>query len=322
MRKIEFIYRIGSIFFLLSAVSNVYAQEFKGPITVLVPFAAGGTVDIAARQLSKDIGGQLKRPILVDNRGGGGGTIAVAALARANPDGNTIMFDHMGITFDAALYEKLPYDSKLDIIPVAYIGATPNVLVITNSLPVNNIQEFIAYAKKRPSMVNYGSGGIGSAGHLAMETFQAATNTKLTHVPYKGSGPAITDLIGGQIQAMLMTMAAIKPYIDSGQVRALATSGAIRSPALPNLPTLKESGLKDFVYAPWYGVFAPAKTPASTLNQLHDAVNFSIQIPENREKLAQQGLELKALTRAQFQDIYNTDLEFWGSTIRKLNIKN
>lgn len=322
MKIIKVTYCLSLAFFIFVVIQPSFAQENKGPITVLIPFAAGGTVDIAARQLSKDIGARMKRPILVDNRGGGGGTIAVAALARSNPDGSTIMFDHMGVTFDAALYEKLPYDSKNDITPVAYIGLTPNVLVVTNSLPVRNVQEFIAYVKNNPGSVNYGSGGIGSAGHLAMETFQSATNTKLTHVPYKGSGPAITDLISGQIQVMLMTIAAIKPYIDSGQVRALATSGPTRSPALPRLPTLKESGIKDFVYAPWYGVFAPAKVTPLILDQIHDAVNFAIQNPENREKLAQQGLELKVLTKTEFQDIYFKDLDYWSLVIKKLGIKN
>lgn len=322
MKQFTVFLHFSFIAFILGAVQTATAQNGKSPLTILVPFAAGGTVDITARQLSKDISAQLNRPVLVDNRGGGGGIIAVAALARANPDGNTIMFDHMGITFHASLHEKLPYDSKTDVIPVAYIGTTPNVLVVTNSLPVKNIPEFIAYVKSHPGVVNYGSGGIGSAGHLAMEIFQAATNTKLTHVPYKGSGPAITDLISGQIQVMLMTIAAIKPYIDSGQVTALATSGAVRSPALPKLPTLSESGIRDFVYAPWYGAFAPAKTSSTTLNQIHAAINIAIQDPENREKLAQQGLESKTMSRAEFQTIYNADLDRWGTIIKKLNIKN
>jgi tripartite-type tricarboxylate transporter receptor subunit TctC len=170
--------------------------------------------------------------------------------------------------------------------------------------------------------LNYGSGGIGSAGHIAMESFQAATNTSMIHIPYKGSGPAITDLISGQIQAMLMTIAAIKPYIDAGQVRALATSGENRSAALPTLPTLSEAGLKNFSYAPWYGVFVPAKTPIATINQLHDAFNLSIQNPVNKTKLAQLGLETKPLTKSEFQDIFYSDLNRWGQIIRKLNIKN
>jgi tripartite-type tricarboxylate transporter receptor subunit TctC len=317
-----FSFSIKTLLFTLCIWSNFINAQSNKVVTVLVPFAAGGTVDIAARQLSVDIGQSLGKSVIIENRGGGGGTIAVAALARANPDGSVMMFDHMGITFDQALYDNLPYNTKTDIIPLAYIGATPNVLVVTNKLPVKDIREFIAYARNNPNKLNYGSGGVGSAGHIAMETFQVATNTTMTHVPYKGSGPAITDLISGQIQAMLMTIASIKPYIDAGQVRALATSGETRSVALPNLPTLNEAGLKNFNYSPWYGAFVPAKTPTQTIHQLHEAINQSIENPVNKAKLSQLGLEVKPISRDAFQKMFNADLVKWEQVIKKMNIKN
>lgn len=305
---------------LLSFAGLSSAQTSK-TTTIIVPFATGGTVDIVARQLAPDLGKSLGDNIIVDNKGGAGGTIATAKLATSNADGKTIMFHHMGFVFNPALYEKLPFDTRKDIIPVADIGVTPNVLVVTNSLPTKNITEFLAYARKNPGKINYGSGGVGSAGHLAMEMFEDAGNFQATHVPYKGSGPAITDLISGQIQAMLMTIASIKPYIDSGQVRALATSGLARTPSLPTLPTLNESGLKGFSFEPWYGVFAPAKTPQKTLEQINAAVNEALKNPENQAKLAGQGLEVKPMTMPQFAAMVDADLANWDKVIKRLNIK-
>jgi tripartite-type tricarboxylate transporter receptor subunit TctC len=307
--------------FLICVIGNpVFAQTGK-VTTIIVPFAAGGTVDIVARQLSLDLGNNLGDSIVIDNRGGAGGTIATAKLATSTPDGKAIMFHHMGFVFNPALYEKLPFDTRKDIIPVADIGVTPNVLVVTNKFPAKTVAEFLAYARANPQKINYGSGGVGSAGHLAMEMFQEVGNFHATHVPYKGSGPAITDLISGQIQAMLMTIAAIKPYIDSGQVRAIATSGLVRTPSLPSVPTLNESGLKGFSYEPWYGVFAPAKTPVKTLDQIHSAVNEALKNPENQAKLAGQGLEVKPMTRQQFANMVDSDLDKWSKVIKKLNIK-
>lgn len=306
--------------FLLSIAGLSSAQTNK-TITIIVPFSSGGTVDIIARQLAPDLGKHLDGSIVIDNKGGAGGTIATAKLATSSADGKTLMFHHMGFVFNPALYEKLPFDTRKDIIPVADIGVTPNVLVVTNSLPTNNTKEFLAYVKKNPGKINYGSGGVGSAGHLAMEMFEEAAGFRATHVPYKGSGPAITDLISGQIQVMFMTIAAIKPYIDSGQVRALATSGISRTPSLPSVPTLNESGLKGFNYEPWYGVFAPAKTPQKTLEQINSAVNEALKNPENQAKLAGQGLEVRPMTMPQFAAMVDTDLVKWDKVIKRLNIK-
>jgi len=317
---ISMLIRKGFIVGLLSCAGFCFAQTSK-TTTILVPFAAGGTVDIVARQLAPDLSKYLGDSVLVDNKGGAGGTIATAKLVGSAADGKTIMFHHMGFVFNPALYEKLPFDTRKDIVPVADIGVTPNVLVVTNSLPAKTVAEFLAYAKKNPGKINYGSGGIGSAGHLAMELFEESAHFQATHVPYKGSGPAITDLISGQIQAMFMTIAAIKPYIDSGQVRALATSGLTRTPSLPSIPTLNESGLKGFSFEPWYGVFAPSKTPQKTLEQLNAAVNEALKNPENQAKLAGQGLEVKPMTISQFTAMVDADLAKWDKVIKRLNIK-
>ncbi len=290
-------------------------------VTVLAPFAAGGTVDIVARLLAQKLGAEFGQSFLVDNRGGAGGRIATGMLAHAAPDGYTLMVQHMGLAFNAGLYKKLPYDTLKDIVPVAYIGATPNVLVVSNELPVKSFADFVALAKAKPGAINYGSGGLGSAGHVAMEVLQPAAGIKLTHVPYKGSGPALVDLMSGQIQAMLLTIPAVMSFIQSGKLRAIVTSGPARSPALPSLPTIAESGLRSFSYEPWYGLFAPRDTPAAILDKLHAAVNRALQDADITGKLGQQGLETKTMTREQFATLVGRDVVGWSKTIQALGIQ-
>lgn len=289
------------------------------PITVVAPFAAGGTVDIVARIVGVRLGQELGQTVVVENRGGAGGTIGTTQLARANPDGHTLMVMHQGLAFNVSLYDKLPYDTAKDIIPLANIGMTPNVLVVTNTLPVKTLEEFVAYAKTKP--VSYGSGGLGSAGHLPMEVLQSMTGAKLQHVPYKGSGPALNDLMSGQIQAMLLTIPAVMPHIQGNRVKAIATSGQKRTPALPNLPTMDEAGIKGFDYSPWYGFFAPAGTPPDVVLKLRTAINKVLSDPEVVTKLGQQGMEVQTMSREQFGTVVASDIVKWEKIIKRLNIK-
>jgi tripartite-type tricarboxylate transporter receptor subunit TctC len=314
-------------FALISAFASPAARAAQGtdwpakPVTILAPFAAGGTVDLVARVLAVKLQRELGQPFVVDNRGGAGGTIATAMLARAAPDGYTLMVHHMGLVFSDSLYRRLPYNTKRDILPVAYVGATPNVLVVTNSLPVRTMSDFLTLAKAKPGAINYGSGGVGSAGHLPMAVLGMMTGTTLQHVPYKGSGPALTELVSGQIQSMLLTIPAVMPFINSGMVRPIATSGKKRSPALPNLPTLEETGIKGFEYAPWYGFFAPAGTPPAVVQKLYDAVEKALQDKEVVAKLAHEGVEVEAMPREQFVGIVDADMVRWRKTIAQLGIK-
>jgi tripartite-type tricarboxylate transporter receptor subunit TctC len=304
----------------LGWVSAAVASDFPTkPITLIAPFAAGGTVDIVSRIIGVRLGQELGQSVIVENRGGGGGTIGAGMLARAVPDGHTIMVTHQGLAFNVSLYDKLPYDTVKDIIPLANIGMTPNVLVVTNSLPVKTLDDFLNYAKAKP--INYGSGGHGSAGHLPMEVLQSMTTAKLQHVPYKGSGPALNDLMSGQIQTMLLTIPSVMPHIQANRVRAIATSGQKRTPALPTLPTMDEAGLKGFDYSPWYGFFVPARTPPEVVKKLHTAINKVLSDPEIISKLGQQGLEVQALSREQFGQIVTSDIAKWGVIIKKLDIK-
>jgi tripartite-type tricarboxylate transporter receptor subunit TctC len=289
-------------------------------VTIIAPFPAGGTVDIVARMLGQKLSADLGQAFVVENRGGAGGSIGTAAMVHAAHDGYTIMVNHMGLAFNASLYD-LPYDTLRDVVPVAYVGATPNVLVVTNKFPARSVAEFLALAREKPATINYGSGGVGSAGHLPMELLQSSTGVKLVHVPYKGNGPAIVDLISGEIQVMLATIPAMMPYITSGQLRALATSRSQRSAALPNLPTLQEAGIKDFDYAPWYGVFAPAGTPPEVIERMHDAINKALADPDVAGKLGREGLDVKPMPRQQFVEIVHTDVQKWSGIIKSLGIK-
>jgi tripartite-type tricarboxylate transporter receptor subunit TctC len=302
--------------------AQALAQSYPmHPVRMLVPFAAGGTVDIVARLVGAKLGEDLGQPFIVENKSGAGGTIAATALAKSPGDGYTLMMMHEGLTFNATLYPDLPYDTLRDIAPVAYVGATPNALVVTNAMPVNTLQEFLAYARKNPGQISYGSGGVGSAGHLSVELLQSLAGLKLNHVPYKGSGPAITDLISGQIQMMLLTMPAVMPYVKGGKVRALATSGARRSPALPEVPTISEAGIPGFEYTPWYGVFAPGTLSKELTVRLNRAVDKTLTDPDVRGKLAQQGLEARAMTSVEFADIVRSDVARWGKIIREVGVR-
>jgi tripartite-type tricarboxylate transporter receptor subunit TctC len=311
-----------SLFAGIFAAASALAQAYPTrPIRMLVPFSPGGSVDIVARLVGAKLSADLGQQVVVDNRGGAGGTIATAMLARSPGDGYTLMVMHQGLAFNATLYSGLPYDTLRDLAPIAYVGATPNVLVVTDSLPVKTLPEFLAYARADPGRIAYGSGGMGSAGHLSMELFQSLTGTKLTHVPYKGSGPAIPDLISGQIQAMLLTMPAVMSFVKSGKVRAIATSGARRSPALPELPTVAEAGVPGYEDMPWYGVFGPATMPGELVARLNQAVNKILAEAEMADKLAQQGLEVGAMTSGEFAGVVRSDVTRWGKIIRDAGVR-
>jgi len=309
-------------FACMLAAASAFAQGYPArPIRMLVPFSAGGTVDIVARAVGAKLAADLRQPFVVENKAGAGGTIGVATLAKSPGDGYTLMMMNQALAFSASLYSDLPYDTLRDLAPIAYVGATPNALVVANSLPVRTVQEFLAYARANPGRIAYGSAGIGGATHLAVELLQSLTGTKLTHVPYKGSGTALTDLISGQIQAMLVPMPAVMPYVKGGKLRALATSGASRSPALPGLPTIAEAGVPGYEYTTWFGMFGPGTLPKPLVARLNTAVNKALDDPELGGKLAQQGLEVRATTSDQFTEIVRADVARWGKIIREIGVR-
>lgn len=306
---------------LLFSLSGGEAVAQPTPITMLVPFSAGGTVDIVARvvaqQLTKDTGAS----VIVENRVGAGGAIATAIAARAKPNGQTILVHHQGIVYSSFLVDNLPYDLKRDLTPVATVGVTPNVLLVPADSHIKTMADFISAAKANPRKLNYGSAGLGSNAHLAMEVLQVAAGIKLTHVPYKGMPQAIADVAGGQIQAVLTTIPAALTFIHGGRVRGIATSGLKRSSALPDLPTIDESGVKGFEYQPWYGFFAPAGTPDAVLEKLSKSILDAVNKPEIAKKFSFEGMEVRPLGRTQFVAVFDDDIKKWGNTIKAAGLK-
>jgi tripartite-type tricarboxylate transporter receptor subunit TctC len=308
-------------YFWLSLIlsANVFAQSKQ--MTIYVPFSAGGSVDIITRIMAAQISQKISMPVLVDNKVGAGGNIATALVAQSKPNGLTLLAHHQGIVYSSALSDNLPFNVQKDFSPIATVGVTPNVLVIPASLRIKNLQEFIEFAKANPGKLNYGSAGIGSNGHLAMELFQSAAGVKLTHIPYKGMPQAIADVAGGQIQAVLTTIPAALPFIQGGTVKALGTSGQRRSSVLPDVPTIQEAGIKNFYYEPWYGFLAPAGTPEADLDRLSAIIVESSNSPEIAKKFTMDGVDVKPLGRQKFTPLFNADIKKWGEVIKGLGLK-
>jgi len=309
---------LGAMVFLPPATA---AEWPAGVVTIINPYEPGGAVDVVARELARGLGQELGNDFIVDNRAGAGGTIGAARLAHAKPDGYTLMVHNLGLAISASLYNKLPYDSVRDLVPVAYIGTSSNVLIVNPQVAAKSVGELVALAKAHPGTLNYGSAGVGSSSQIAMALFASTAGIQMAHIPYKGSGPAMIGLVSGQTQVMLQTTPAAIPLINSGQVRALATSGTRRSPALPTVPTIAEAGLKGFEFAPWFGVFAPAQTPPAILDRLHGAVEKVLKDPALVARFAQLDLDVGAMSRDDFARLYDADVARWAEATRTLGIQ-
>ena len=257
---------------------------------------------------------------MVDNRGGAGGTIAAEIVARSAGDGYTLKMNHQGMTFNATLYPKLPFDTAKAFAAIGQIGITPNVLVVNTAVPAKTVNEFVALAKKGGN-IPFGSGGMGSSAHLAVELFMLQTGVKMLHVPYKGAGPALADTIGGQVQMMIATLPAASGHIRAGKLRALGMSGVKRSPAFPEIPTIAESGVPKYEYDTWYGIFGPASLPRTMVAWLNQTLNRVLVEPDLRKRLADSGLEVETSTPEQMQKTVVEDMARWGKVIREANIR-
>ncbi|MES2685666.1 MAG: tripartite tricarboxylate transporter substrate binding protein [Pseudomonadota bacterium] len=302
----------------LSLAQTAYPAK---AIRYIVPVSAGGGSDMVGRTVTERWGQQLKQSFIVDNQGGGGGVIACQATARAAPDGYTLLQGYVATHGTSPATRKLPYDAIRDFTPVGMIGGTPNVLVVNASLPVTNIREFIAYVKKNPGKISYGSAGQGSLTHLTMELFKQQINSFMVHIPYRGVAPAFTDLIGGQTQAMFPGLAAAVPHIRSGRVRPLAVTGLQRHPQFKDLPTLDESGFKGFDAQQWYGVVGPAGMPAPIVKQLNDTLAVVLRAPDMREKLSVEAIEPQVMTPEQFGSFIKADIARWTELARARGIQ-
>jgi tripartite-type tricarboxylate transporter receptor subunit TctC len=260
------------------------------PIRIVVPFPPGGTTDILARAAAQKMTEAWKEQVVVDNRPGAGGNIGAELVAKAPPDGYTMLMGTVGThAINPSLYAKMPYDHVKDFAPVILVASVPNVLVVHPSVPANTVQELIAYAKANPGKINFASSGSGTSIHLAGELFKTMAGVQMAHVPYKGSAPAIADLLGGQVQIMFDNLPSALPQIRGGKLRALAVTSAQRAPALPDVPTVAESGLPGFEASSWFGLLAPAGSPRDAIVKVNGEVDRWLASPEAKEKLTSQG---------------------------------
>ncbi|AVS85910.1 LacI family transcriptional regulator [Paracidovorax avenae] len=295
------------------------AQAFPSkPITIIVPFAAGGTTDILARIIAQGMGAELGQSVVVDNRAGAGGNIGGQVAARAPADGYTLFMGTVGThAINAALYRKMPFDPVKDFAPLTRVANVPNLLVANPAQPFKTVQELIAYAKANPGKINFGSSGSGSSIHLSGELFKSMAKVDMQHVPYKGSAPAVTDLLGNQIAIMFDNMPSAIQHVRSGKLRAIAVTTAKRSPELPDVPTIAESGVPGYEATSWFGMFAPAGTPAPVVAQLNATIVKVLAMPDIKKKLAEQGAEAAGETPAQFADFIQKESVKWGKVVRE-----
>jgi tripartite-type tricarboxylate transporter receptor subunit TctC len=304
---------------LASGAADAQAWPTK-PVRLVVPFPAGGGTDAFARPLAAALSQQLGQQFFIDNRGGAGGTIGADVVAKSPPDGYTFLVGAVHHTIAVSVYKSLPYQLEKDLSPVTLIAIVPNVVVLHPKVPINSVKELIAYAKANPDKLNYGSAGNGTSHHLAPELFKIATETKINHVPYKGAGPAMQDLIAGQVDLMFDGMGSSAPQIRAGRLKALAVTTPTRSTAFPDLPTLQELGVPNYEVTTWYGLWAPAGTPGDIINKLKDEVAKAMQRPEIKEAWAAQGSGMGGNTPQEFAKFINVEVVKWGKVAKAANI--
>jgi len=291
-------------------------------IRMVVPFPAGGTSDIMGRIAGQKITEATGQQVIIDNRAGAGGNIGTEMVAKAAPDGYTLLTDPGStLTIHPSLYSKLPFDTLKDFAPVTIIAAVPNLLVVHPSLPVRNVKELIALAKARPGQLNYASTGAGQSTHMSMELFKVTAGIEMTHIPYKGSSPALTDLLAGQVPVMFDNMPSSLPHVKADKLRALAVSTLKRSPVLPALATVAESGLPGFEVSVWFGVLAPAGTPREVVARLNAILVKALVNPDMRERLAGQGAEPVGNTPEEFTAQMQRDIVKWAKVVKSAGIK-
>jgi tripartite-type tricarboxylate transporter receptor subunit TctC len=288
---------------------------------IVVGFAPGGGTDIVARIIGAKLTESLGQGFIVDNRAGAAGTIGADITAKAAPDGYNIMLGHVNShAISPNLYKKLPYDSLRDFAMVAYVGYVPNVLVVHPSIPAKNVAELVAIAKAKPGSLNYASSGIGSTQHLAGELFQLTTNTKIVHVPYKGSGPAVVDLIAGHVVMNFDTMPPVLPYVRQGKMKALGVTTPKRASQLADVPTMLEAGLKGFEMTNWYGFMAPAKTPRDIVTKLNTEINRIMTLPDAKAKLEEVGTQLSPMSPEHFATFLGNELAKYAKLIKAAGV--
>ena len=304
---------------LVPAFTHAQAWPSK-PITLIVPFPPGGTTDVLARTLGEKLSQSLGQPIIVESKPGAGATIGADYVAKAKPDGYTLLVGGVHHTIATSVYKKLPYDFQKDLVPITMVAMVPNVLVINADNPAKSMKELVAQAKAQSGKFSYGSNGNGTAQHLIGTQFQNLTGTQILHVPYKGSGPLTTDLLGGQITMSFDTITPVLPHIKGGKLRALAVTTVTRSPSLPDVPTLDEAGLKGFDIGSWVGVLAPAATPKDILARLNTEMVKVIQSPEFRTRMSEIGANPVGNTQEQFAALVRDETAKFATLVKAANV--
>ena len=307
-----------------AAASNAMAEAAAAwparPISVIVPFPAGGTTDVLARALGQELSKAVGQPVVVENKPGAGATLGAALVAKASPDGYTLLMGAVHHTIATSVYKKLPYDFQKDLAPVTTVALVPNVLVVNPTIPAKTVSELLALAKAEPGKLTYGSNGTGTGQHLIGAQFEGMGGVQLLHVPYKGSGPLTVDLLGGQIAMSFDTITPVLPQIKAGKLRALAVTTIKRSPALPDVPTLDEAGLKGFDLGTWFGILAPAATPKEVVTRLNTEMVKIINSTEFRKKMADIGAEPIGNTPEQMASQIKEDTERFAKLVKDAKV--
>jgi len=306
----------------LVAPTGASAQAYPDkPVRMVLPFPPGGVTDILARALAEKLAPRLGQPVVVENKPGAGTVLASDFVARAPADGYTLLLAASSLGTAPLLYDKVGYDAIKSFAPVTQVASVVHVLVVNQQLPVKSVADLVAYAKANPGKLNYASTGTGTSTHLEGELFKSMAKAYMVHIPYKGSGPALTDVVGGQVNVMIDALGSSGPFIKSGKLRALAVTTAQRSPSIPELPTVAESGLPGYEAMPWLGVMAPAGTPQPVIDRLHREIGEILKEPELRERFKGWGLDIIGNTPAEFASFLRRDIDQWARVIASARIK-
>jgi len=307
---------------LLALPATVLAQAWPSkPIRVVVPFPAGGGIDTVARIVVPKMSEALGQPMVIDNRSGAGGTVGTEVVARATPDGHVLLATFASHSMNATLYRDLSYDTEKAFAPISLIATVPNILVVHPSLPAKTVGDLISLARKRPGDINYASVGNGTPAHLSAELFNMMAGVRMTHIPYKGAAASIIGMITGETQLTFTTVLIALPHVKAGKLRPLAVATLARTPLLPEVPTVDQSGLKGYESIAWYGLLAPAGTPGPVVDRLHGELVKSVQTPEVRDNLLRQGTEIIASTPARFAQVIREDIVKWTKVVKAAAVK-
>jgi tripartite-type tricarboxylate transporter receptor subunit TctC len=313
---------LGALWLILSAPASAAQSYPIRPIRFIVPFPPGGGKDIVGRIVAQRLSESLGVSVVVDNRGGAGGTIGTDITAKAPPDGHTMLINNVSLAVNATLIEKLPYDTLKDLAPVSLLGRQPNVLVVHPGVAAASVTELLKLARAKPGQLAYGSGGIGTASHLATEMLKLMTKTDMVHVPYKGLGPALTDLMGGRLQLIISTLASALPQVKSGKLKPLAVTTAQRSAFFPELPTMSEAGVAGYEFSTWYGLLVPARTPSPVIGKLNGETVKALDSAALKQQFAAQGLEPASSSSSEFGAYLKSETAKWAKVIRAANIRS